>query len=467
MPKLMVLSATPIHPGLGPALEDLAQCASRFSINLDKRVELHNPFVGGTLHPERTRVAVKVVCGGPPFDRKTVKEIVREVHTWSKLHHSDVLPLLGITTKFQCTISIVSAWIDKGNAHSYIQDETIDPRPLIDGIARGLQYLHTYETGGSIFHGDLKGGNVLISPEGHPLLTDFGFSYGVDSSLKLSVSTPHGGSLNWMAVEKMDTGKVTAEGDVWAFGITALELFTRKIPFHGCWGNIAVMTRIVRGPLNRPSADDTLFRLADDHGERLMEKGMEDFLRMKREVFGNVPTIFVFTKYDKLLDYIEGTSDDVPINVEQQAEDYLKRQRNRVSAAFRPIKLPYDAGLVFVNWVYNTYQRLPVVQQIFMAYIVDLAHVLKTLFTFTAGTNEKRLTRRPIKASFNTYNSSQFRRYVHIEVKVISNAGNRDVVLEKIESLVRADNGLTPSLPRVTNVEFDEDEAWHTSFDGT
>ncbi|KAL4072052.1 hypothetical protein J3A83DRAFT_4372032 [Scleroderma citrinum] len=329
---------------------------------------------------------------------------------------------------------------------------------------------------------------------------------------------------------------------------------------------------------------------------------------MKREVFGNVPTIFVFTKYDKLLDYIEGTSVDVPINVEQQAEDYLKRycigpiqqltkehnippiavtmrrgfqlmherlieftfqevsecftaqldesspvpvvttiaqrmvpslkiegpiqvgrrryrralasnpnfrgytiwdclgvihtdivsvwnfhdpsggcrrpncipptpsanfafvqdqQRNRVSAAFRPIKLPYDAGLVFVNWVYNTYQRLPVVQQIFMAYIVDLAHVLKTLFTFTAGTNEKRLTRRPIKASFNTYNSSQFRRYVHIEVKVISNAGNRDVVLEKIESLVRADNGLTPSLPRVTNVEFDEDEAWHTSFDGT
>ncbi|KAL4065568.1 hypothetical protein V8B97DRAFT_1875147 [Scleroderma yunnanense] len=62
-----------------------------------------------------------------------------------------------------------------------------------------------------------------------------------------------------------------------------------------------------------------------DHGERLMERGMEEFLRMKREVFGNVPTIFVFTKYDKLLDYIEGMSDDVEMDPEQQAEDYLKK----------------------------------------------------------------------------------------------------------------------------------------------
>ncbi|KIM69149.1 hypothetical protein SCLCIDRAFT_40584, partial [Scleroderma citrinum Foug A] len=159
----------------------------------------------------------------------------REIYAWSKLYHKNVLPLLGITTEFDRTISIVSAWMEKGNAHEYVQDKEVDPRPLVRrrGIARGLHYLHDYKPG-SIFHGDLKGTNVLISQEGNALLTDFGLSYVVNSSLKMSFTKICGGTLNWMAPEIIDGGEVSAEGDVWAFGMTALELFTGKMPFHEC-----------------------------------------------------------------------------------------------------------------------------------------------------------------------------------------------------------------------------------------
>jgi len=106
------------------------------------------------------------------LDRVFYQSLLREVHVWSKLCHRNVLPLLGITTKFDQTVSIVSAWMTPGNAHGYVQNIEVDPRPLVRhyvlhltthlnlfqlvGIATGLQYLHSYKPD-PIYHGDLKG----------------------------------------------------------------------------------------------------------------------------------------------------------------------------------------------------------------------------------------------------------------------------------------------------------------------
>lgn len=57
--------------------------------------------------------------------------ILREAHLWSKLHHEHILPFLGITTDFDLIVSIVTPWMEKGNAYDYVQDRAIDPRPLV------------------------------------------------------------------------------------------------------------------------------------------------------------------------------------------------------------------------------------------------------------------------------------------------------------------------------------------------
>jgi len=68
---------------------------------------------------------------------------------------------------------MVSTWRKKGNAFDYVQDDSVDPRPLVSpgfyssgemmpfhmqlvGIATGLHYLHSHESG-VICHGDLRG----------------------------------------------------------------------------------------------------------------------------------------------------------------------------------------------------------------------------------------------------------------------------------------------------------------------
>ncbi|KIO04994.1 hypothetical protein M404DRAFT_141714, partial [Pisolithus tinctorius Marx 270] len=150
----------------------------------------------------------------------------REAHIASKMRHPNVLPLFGITTTFDLTISLMTGWMEGGNAHQYVQQRDRDPRPLIRDIALGLHYLHTYSDG-PIIHGNLNGENVLIASDGRAVLTDFGLSILPDSSFSIPMTSACGGSLRWMAPEVVnrlvsEDPKPTVEGEIWAFGMTTL-----------------------------------------------------------------------------------------------------------------------------------------------------------------------------------------------------------------------------------------------------
>ena len=68
---------------------------------------------------------------------------------------------------------------------------------------------------------------MLISPDGDPLLSDFGVSRMLIASGTLDHTTTLGGTARWMAVELLkptEEGDApalpTTESDVWAFGMT-------------------------------------------------------------------------------------------------------------------------------------------------------------------------------------------------------------------------------------------------------
>lgn len=257
-------------------LEMFMQRASRYAISLNGRVrrEDNRPILRGgsavvyrgTLQTDGTKVAIKVTRCEPPEDEDTIGRVLEEVHICSKLNHENVLRVLGITSDFKETVSIVSPWMEKGDAHDFVQDEDHDPRPLMMDIARGLRYLHTRPEG-RIIHGDLKGRNVLISDSGRALLTDFGLSLLGNSTFSISLPPKSGMSLNWSApeiVDNPDGNEKTAAADIWSFGMTLLELFTRKIPFHQSNGYKALIGQIMQGKTpERPSSEETYRRLTD------------------------------------------------------------------------------------------------------------------------------------------------------------------------------------------------------------
>ncbi|KAJ7182340.1 kinase-like domain-containing protein [Mycena crocata] len=208
-------------------------------------------------------VAVKMIRGRS-MDDSEIRKFLREIHTWSKLDSTNnhILPLLGITLDLGGTLSIISPWMENGSARKYVLNEAIHPVPLLYDIATALHYLHTRKD--TVYHGDLKGENVLVSDSGRAFLADFGFSVLVSSSFSLPISSPTGGTPLWMAPEKLSgEGDDSVASDVYSFGMLILELFTRNDPFAGEPRPYGREVQKGRRP-RRPSPLMTLNRLTDE-----------------------------------------------------------------------------------------------------------------------------------------------------------------------------------------------------------
>ncbi|KAL4064746.1 kinase-like domain-containing protein [Scleroderma yunnanense] len=250
--------------------EQVASELEKFCVNLDEEIERIEPLISfrggyaivykGILRANQTKVAIKT--GKWPGGGTTIKEVLHEAFIWSKLCHDNIAPICGFTTVFDDSVSLVSPWQEMGNAHDYVQNHEVDPRPLLLGIARGLNYLHSRALG-PIIYGDLKGYNILITDDGRALLTDFGTSFLAVSSGTTTLWPCRGGTLKWMAPEVLDNQNLSVESDVWAFGMTALELFTRQEPFHDISSIPRIVVRIVNGLPSRPSVESTCDRLTD------------------------------------------------------------------------------------------------------------------------------------------------------------------------------------------------------------
>ncbi|KAI5991371.1 hypothetical protein EDC04DRAFT_2987702 [Pisolithus marmoratus] len=138
---------------------------------------------------------------------------------------------------------------------------------------------------------------------------------------------------------------------------------------------------------------------------------------------------------------------------------------------FTPLTLPFEAGLGLVQWARETYQQLPNVHRKFMAYIVDLVHILDILFALTANNNEKKLTRGAISVAFDTYCQSNMRRNTHQQIKSFNyKVPRRDAVLDKIIDLVGTspidDNDISEALGKIPSEHLAQDKEWPTKSNG-
>ena len=66
-----------------------------------------------------------------------IQRVAREVNSWSKLHHVNIVRVFGIVTKFDYTISLITEWVDMGSAIDFVQNHAVDPRPLVSTMQNG------------------------------------------------------------------------------------------------------------------------------------------------------------------------------------------------------------------------------------------------------------------------------------------------------------------------------------------
>ena len=152
---------------------------------------------------------------------------------------------------------------------------------LVRSVCAPLAYLH----GEGIVHCDLKPTNIVIRPDGTPVLVDLGVarSGGISGRDELGAAGAIGGSVGYMAPEQVRGDLLDPRADLYALGIILYEILTGHRPFVG--GTIAVKYQQLAGPPEPPSGrNEGVPPALDALVLRLLAKKPEDRLGHAEDV---------------------------------------------------------------------------------------------------------------------------------------------------------------------------------------
>ncbi|XP_049782543.1 mitogen-activated protein kinase kinase kinase 1-like isoform X2 [Schistocerca cancellata] len=160
-------------------------------------------------------------------------EIWKEIVMLSKLHHPNVLHILG-ATKQNGHFNIFVEWMAGGSIATLLDSYGPFSESVIINYTKqtlqGLNYLHKNH----ILHRDLKGANLLIDSTGRNLcIGDFGAAVHLETQTVVSGELQGQilGTIAFMAPEVLRGENYEHSCDIWSVGCCIIEMVTTKPPW--------------------------------------------------------------------------------------------------------------------------------------------------------------------------------------------------------------------------------------------
>ncbi|WJX96526.1 hypothetical protein P8452_77722 [Trifolium repens] len=182
-----------------------------------------------------TKVAVKVLKRRE--DHQGDREFLAEVEMLSRLHHRNLVRLIGICAEEDSFRCLVYELIPNGSLESHLHGVdrekcTLDwgaRMKIALGAARGLAYLHE-DSSPCVIHRDFKSSNILLEDDFSPKVSDFGLAWTATDEENRHISTRVVGTFGYVAPEYAMTGHLLVKSDVYSYGVVLLELLTGRKP---------------------------------------------------------------------------------------------------------------------------------------------------------------------------------------------------------------------------------------------
>ncbi|XP_047062906.1 cysteine-rich receptor-like protein kinase 6 [Lolium rigidum] len=183
----------------------------------------------GTL-PNGEEIAVKRLSKS---SAQGVEELKNELALLAKLKHKNLVTLVGVCLEQQERL-LVYEFVPGRSLDKIIFDterreqlDWVHRYKIINGIARGMQYLHE-DSQLKVVHRDLKASNILLDNDMNPKISDFGLARLFGRDQTQAVTNRVVGTYGYMAPEYATRGNYSMKSDAFSFGVMVLEILTGR-----------------------------------------------------------------------------------------------------------------------------------------------------------------------------------------------------------------------------------------------
>ena len=175
-------------------------------------------------------VALKVLSDDLAQDDGFRRRFVTESKLAASLDHPNVLPIHAAGEQ-DGILYIAMRLVPGADLRETLRDERrIEPERaarIIAQVGAALDAAHAH----GLVHRDVKPANVLLTPEGHAYLTDFGLTKQIKSDPEATRTGMILGTLDYIAPEQIRGEAIGPYTDVYSLGCMLCHLLTGEVPF--------------------------------------------------------------------------------------------------------------------------------------------------------------------------------------------------------------------------------------------
>ncbi len=211
------------------------------------------------------KVAVKLMRAQHDGDAVVAERFRREAQASAALNHPNIVTVYDVVEDAGRQ-AVIMEYVDGMSLREVLDKHTrLSPALTVHigiAVASALDAAHNND----LVHRDIKPGNILITPTGRVLLTDFGIAKALSGNeTDLTNDNIMMGTAKYLSPEQVRGKRLDGRADLYALGLVLYECLAGRVPFIGGSDVETALARVQREPTDllklRPTVSVSLARI--------------------------------------------------------------------------------------------------------------------------------------------------------------------------------------------------------------